>query len=106
MSVEQNRKLAREFFECFNANDVAGALARMSEDSTWWIAGKPGAHPAAGTKTKPEIARLFKSMGGQLKDGLRMKIKSALAEGDRVAIEVESHGELQNGRVYDQQYHM
>jgi ketosteroid isomerase-like protein len=41
----------------------------------------------------------------RLKSGLRMTVKSAVAEGDKVALEVESHGELTNGRLYSQQYH-
>jgi hypothetical protein len=34
MSIEQNKKLAREFFDRFNANDVAGALDTMTDDAT------------------------------------------------------------------------
>jgi ketosteroid isomerase-like protein len=29
-----------------------------------------------------------------------------VAEGDRVAVEAESYGELRNGRVYAQEYHV
>lgn len=53
-----------------------------------------------------QLARLFYNMADQLKDGLRMTIKSMIAEGDSVAIEAESLGELKNGRVYNQQYHI
>lgn len=106
MSTEQNRKLAAEFFARFDANDVAGALAMMSEDCNWWIAGKPGSNPSVGDHTKEQMARMFRTMGKALKGGLRMKVKSAIAEGDRVALEVVSRGELANGRVYEQEYHM
>ncbi len=34
-----------------------------------------------------------------------MKVKGAIAEGDQVAVEAESWGELKNGRVYNQEYH-
>jgi ketosteroid isomerase-like protein len=34
-----------------------------------------------------------------------MTVKGMVAEGDRVAVEAESHGELANGRVYRQSYH-
>jgi len=34
-----------------------------------------------------------------------MTVKNAIAEGDLVALEVESHGELTNGRVYHNEYH-
>jgi hypothetical protein len=40
-----------------------------------------------------------------LERGLQMTLKSAIAEGDRVAAEVESQGDLRNGRRYRQQYH-
>jgi ketosteroid isomerase-like protein len=59
-----------------------------------------------GTHDKAQIERVFRGMLGQLKDGLRMTVTSAIAEGDRVALEVVSRGELRNGRVYEQEYHM
>ena len=45
-------------------------------------------------------------MVAALKDGLRMTVVSCIAEADRVAVEVESAGDLKNGRRYRQQYHM
>ncbi|HJQ22585.1 MAG TPA: nuclear transport factor 2 family protein [Blastocatellia bacterium] len=105
MSIEENKATARAFFDHFSAGDVAGALAIMADDATWWIAGKPDQQPAAGTYSKAKIARLFDNMGGQLPNGLKMTVKSLIAEDDRVALEVESLGELSNGRVYNQEYH-
>ena len=105
MSLEQNKKLARELFERFDAGDVAGALDTLADDATWWIAGKPEQLPAAGDHTRGQIADLLRNMVGQLSDGLRMTVKGVIAEGDKVALEVESDGELRNGRRYKQQYH-
>lgn len=105
MSLENNKELARRFFDCFSSNDVAAALNLLSDDATWWIAGKPEHLPAAGSYSKEKIARLFQTMAGQLPDGLKMAVRSLIAEGDKVALEVESLGRLQNGRVYNQQYH-
>jgi ketosteroid isomerase-like protein len=106
MSIEHNKKLASQFFECFSANDIAGALECMTDDATWWIAGKPELLSAAGDHSKKQIARLFDDMVGQLKNGLKMTVNSMIAEGDKVAAEVQSYGELRNGRVYDQEYHV
>lgn len=105
MSIEQNKELVREFFDRFSANDVAGALEMMADDATWWIAGKPEQLPAAGEYSKEKIARLLHNMLGQLPNGLKMTVKGMIAEGDKVALEVESYGELRNGRVYNQEYH-
>jgi uncharacterized protein len=105
MSVEENKLLARQFIDRFTANDIAGALDLMTEDATWWIAGKPDQLPAAGVYNKEQIARLLNNMVGQLPNGLKMTVKSLVAEGDKVAMEADSYGELRNGRVYNQQYH-
>jgi uncharacterized protein len=105
MTTQQNKQTAAEFFARFSAGDIAGALALLSTDATWWIAGKPELFPAAGWYTKQEIAELFVRMTSRLKDGLSFTVKNAIAENDLVALEVESYGELTNGRVYHNEYH-
>jgi ketosteroid isomerase-like protein len=105
MSIEQNKTLARELFDRFNANDTPGALDTMTADATWWIAGKPEHLPAAGLYTKEQIAQLLNNLAAALQNGLRMTVKSLIADGDKVAVEVESYGELRNGRIYNQEYH-
>jgi ketosteroid isomerase-like protein len=45
-------------------------------------------------------------MAVQLKGGLRMTVTNCIAEGDQVAVEAESYGELRNGRVYNNLYHL
>jgi uncharacterized protein len=105
MSVEENKHLAYQFIDRFTANDIAGALDLMTDDATWWIAGKPDQLPASGVYSKEQIARLLHNMIGQLLNGLRITVKSLVCEGDKVAMEAESYGELRNGRVYNQEYH-
>jgi ketosteroid isomerase-like protein len=105
MSTEANKQLAREFFARFSTNDIAGVLDAMAEDLSWWIAGKSGQLPAAGPHSKAQMARMFQTMSGELKDGLKFTVRGVIAEGEQVAIELESYGELRNGRVYSNQYH-
>src|SRR6478752_6176024 len=102
---QANRAIAETFYRRFDANDIPGALALMADDLSFWIAGKPGANPSAGMHSKEEMADIFRRMTRRLKDGLRMTVKNVTAEGERVALEVESYGELLNGRVYNQEYH-
>jgi uncharacterized protein len=56
--------------------------------------------------TKERIARLFNAMIGALMSGLEMTVVSSIAEGDHMALEVVSSGDLKNGRQYRQEYHM
>lgn len=106
MSVEANRRLAAEFFARFSAGDVDGALAFLADDATWKIPGRPELMPAAGVHGKEQIARVFHGMARRLTDGLRMTVTGMTAEDDRVAVELTGRGELRNGRVYENEYHI
>jgi uncharacterized protein len=99
------KAVAARLFERFSAGDVAGVLDLMTDDATWWLPGKPGQLPVVGTRSKAQISRLFEAMAGQLDGPLVMTVNSAIAEGNEVAMEVESLGHLKNGRTYNQHYH-
>lgn len=103
--IDHNTVTAKRFFELFSASDIDGALALMTEDATWRIPGKKELSSTAGLYTKERIARLFRRMLDALSGGLRMTVISSVAEGDRVALEVTSSGDLKNGRLYRQEYH-
>jgi ketosteroid isomerase-like protein len=106
VSTDANKAVTARLFERFTAGDLPGVLDLMTEDATWWLPGKPGQLPVVGTRTKAQMARLFQAMLDRLEGPLRMSIKGCIAEGEKVAIEVESLGTLKNGRTYNQEYHM
>jgi ketosteroid isomerase-like protein len=103
--IEANKALCARLFERFSAGDIPGVMDLMTDDATWWLPGKQGQLPVTGNRSKAQIARLFNAMESQLEGPLRMTVKSAIGEGDQVAMEVESLGHLKNGRVYNQEYH-
>ncbi|HTE50989.1 MAG TPA: nuclear transport factor 2 family protein [Kofleriaceae bacterium] len=103
--MSDSKQIASDLFARLSASDVAGAMDLMTDDVTWHIPGKKELLPTAGVYDKNRLRRLFDRMLSQLVGGLKMKVVSAIAEGDRVALEVESSGDLQNGREYRQQYH-
>jgi uncharacterized protein len=99
------KSVATRLFDRFSAGDVPGVLALMHDDATWWLPGKAGQLPVTGTRSKAQITKMFESMTAALEGPLKMTVKTAIAEGDEVALEVESLGHLKNGRVYNQHYH-
>ena len=105
MGTETNRTTAIELFERFTASDLDGVFARMTDDATWRVPGRPELSRAAGVYDRARMRRLFERMLAQLTAGLKMTVVGTVAEGDRVSIEVESSGDLRNGRQYRQQYH-
>lgn len=105
MSTEENKKKVSAFFAHFKRKDVAGAMAMMSADGTWWIGGKTELFSLAGLKSKEEMTAILMEMVPGTEDGLEIRPLSMIAEGDSVACEAESYGVLANGRVYNNQYH-
>ena len=101
-----NTRAARRFIERFNDNDIPGVLDLFADDICYRLMGKPDRLPSAGAHNKPQIAAVFERMNSRLDGGLRMWVKNTIAEGDQVAMEVESRGELKNGRIYNNEYHM
>lgn len=106
MTTADNKQLIENFFACFSANDIAGGLALLADDATWWIAGKPDAPGVHGLLTKKQLTELFDGMFSLFEAGMRMTVRSMIAEADKVAVEVESHGPLKDGRVYENAYHL
>jgi len=105
VTTEDNKRSAVELFARFSAGDIPGVLDLMTDDVTWRVPGKPELSPVAGIYNKDRLKRLFGRMLAQLEGGLQMTVLGLLAEGNDVAVEVESQGDLRNGRKYRQQYH-
>jgi uncharacterized protein len=104
MTTHGARDVARDFFARFTAGDVSGALDLLDGDATWWLLGRPDSPPASGLYTKDGITELLdrlKSRGGRL----RVTVRHAVAEDDWVALEIESRGELEDGRTHRHRYH-
>jgi len=82
MSIEANKRIARQYFDLFGRSAVADILAMMTDDATWWVNGKPHLFSGAGTKTKAEMARLWPALYASLPGGLQMSVVGMIAEGD------------------------
>lgn len=104
MSVEDNKRVVREFCDHFSKSNADGLIDAMTDDATWWVNGKPHLFPSSGTKTKEEAAKMFRNMLSAYTDGLDMQIVSIIGEGDIVAAEARSHAMTKAGRVYENEY--
>ena len=105
MSVEDNRKVALQFFENLSTGNIDGALELSDENVTWWLAGKPDQFEIAGTKNKAQFAEMLRSIETGMPTGVRLTITGVTAEGDRVAVEMDANGTSVTGLQYQNQYH-
>lgn len=103
--MQDNKQIVRELFDRFSRRDWDGAVGLLADDVSWRLPGKPERFPSAGTYDKARLKRLFQRMDERLETNLVMSVLDIIAEGDRLAVEVESTGDLKNGRQYRQEYH-
>lgn len=104
MSIEDNVDVARRFYEGFTTNDIDAVMGTLADDARFRVPGKPDELPAGGWYDKAKLRKLFDLMLSRLKSGLKMEVVSVMADGNRVALEVISEGELENGRRYNNEY--
>lgn len=106
MSIQENKAIVRRFCDLLSAGDIQGVLNLMTDDVNYWILGRKEVIPSSGPHTKAEMQRIFNVMYERMPKGMKFTAETMIAEGDDVALEAESYGELKNGRVYNNHYHI
>lgn len=101
-SIEDKKRTARRLFECLSRGDTKAVLDLYADDATVWTAGTLA---FSGRRSKQEVAPIMEGILGAFPEGLRFTIHGMTAEGDRVAVEAESHGRHASGRLYHNLYH-
>lgn len=104
-SPEDNKQTVRGFFERFAAGDVPGALGLLDDAVVWRAMGAEGGPPISGEMDKQGIGDLMGTVKEAFPEGMRLTPTGWTAEGDRVAVEMESYGKKTNGTVYNNHYH-
>jgi len=100
-----NKAIVSEFLAMFSRGDVPGVLQRMADDATWWVSGSIDG--MSGTYEKKPFGELLEGVKAAYKSGaMQFKPKSMVAEGPFVAVEAHSYAELNNGRIYSNEYHL
>lgn len=105
MNVVANKETVRTFFERFSAADVDGALALLDDGVVWRTMGREGGLPLSGTMDKKGIGNLIGSVAEGMPAGLKLEPRGWTIQDNRVALEMESFGELWDGTSYNNMHH-
>ncbi len=103
MSVEDNKRVAREFLAASAVHDGPAFAALMHPEATYWVIGEKHLFPVSGEKTRAEICAYMATPS--IFADVQSIIHTMTAEDDRVAVESEFTGTLPDGRVYRNVYH-
>jgi uncharacterized protein len=103
MSAEQNAELVTKTWKDVVGGNVDAALANMSDEISWVIAGSlPG---VSGLKRgKPAIKEFIGGIGKAFPAGLNSQISKLHSAGDTVIVELTNTGTAFNGRDYRNEY--
>ncbi len=105
MNTEENKRVSAEFLERFADADTDGALALLDDAVVWRAMGREGSLPISGEMNKEGIGTLINNVKAAFPGKLQLTPTGWTAQGDRVAIELESYGTKENGTVYNNYYH-
>jgi uncharacterized protein len=96
---EFNKKLVIELLENLSSGRLDETFEAVADDATWWVAGTSESY------NKQEYRKLVGQSSTIFKAPPLMTMKGITAEGERVAVEVESDADLVNGKHYHNHYH-
>lgn len=102
MTLEQNKRLAREFIEASCSGNVSRMSELMTDDATWWV--MPST-PYSGVHKKEEFLSFVPQLFSDADGPMTMRFDEFTAEGDRVSITAKGHVKLKSGKVYASDYH-
>jgi len=100
--LERNRRITRELFAALSSADVAKLALLYADDFELWTA---GTLPFSGTHGRAEALAGMDLVASMFPKGIRFEIVAMTAEGERVAVEAESHGIHASGLPYHNRYH-
>jgi len=98
----ESRRLALDLMDDINHADTERILALYADDAVVWT---PGSMPFSGLHQRSELRPLVEGILGMFPDGLHIEIHGVTAQGERVAIEAESHARTASGKQYNNHYH-
>ena len=102
MSSTENKQLVRDAFDAWSRGDGRAFFKLVADDVRWTVIGST---PISGTyHSKREFRDVVRRLSEQFTTDLKVTVRDVFADGDKVAIQFESHAEARNGTAYDQTY--
>jgi uncharacterized protein len=100
-----NKETVAAFIEAMRNSDVAKLAAMITDDFSWWIAGKADYLQTAGEHDKDFFIGFFGGGADLFPNGAEFNVTGMIAEGDKVAAEANMTAVTAMGSTYDNSYH-
>jgi hypothetical protein len=94
--MSRSKEVAWAYFQYLSEGSLDAAAALLHDDGTWWTCG------SRRTIAMEKHKRLFPKALSMVP--MQFTFRTAVEEGDRVVLELESHAMMPDGRSYDNVY--
>ena len=102
MNAVENKQLIRDAFDAWSRGDGRAFFKLVADDVRWTVTGST---PISRTyNSKRDFRTALSAMGEHLATELKVVVHDVIADGDKVAVQFESHAQGKNGTAYDQKY--
>jgi len=95
---------AREIVETYYRAVTEGRLEELANyklaDSTYWISGE-NSWSWGGWRTPEDMNGIYARLRERFPDGLKITLRSIIAEDNRVVVHLNNHATRVDGRIYD-----
>src|ERR1700749_497974 len=100
MTTEANTQLIREYFEAVNGQNNDAILMVLAQD---FLFKGMGQHPdwMRYVGGRGAFADAPRDMSAKMRKPLAFNLRGMIAEGERVAVQADSYGEMLNGKIYE-----
>lgn len=99
-SVEAHKQTVRRFFELFSAGQVPAMIALFHDDATYWFPTTRKTH------TMSEFAEGLAWIQSRLDGPIAFELGPMVADGNAVAIQLESFAKTVEGKPFNNLYHL
>lgn len=97
MSASENKALALRYMKELEAGDFDKAFAHFARDGKVTVMGR--------TSSAADFGKVVREFRGMVVGPMTLKVTNAIAEDDKVAVEVTGGADMIKGVRYDNQYH-
>lgn len=104
MSASENKHLVEKYFDAVNSMDEETILALLTSDFSI-ISMNRNPEFLRYKWNAEQFAAAPRLMSDKMKKPIVIRLVAMTAEADRVAVEADSHGEMLNGKIYENSYH-
>ena len=103
MSAEAKKNVVRNFIRAWEAGDVNRLTLATTDDATFWVSPTT---IGSGTRTRDEWLQSISGMFSNLSKPMSLQMGDFTAEDDRVSLTLTGSLHLNNGKVYNGNWHM